>query len=327
MTHENLEARCAVVLHPRPAILSEAIRARYPTLPLLECGSYQALIETLEERSPQILLSCKIKGDPDPFPADVITKCRSLEWVHVGAAGVDHLGSWDPAALTVTNSSGIHGELMAQYVTAAMIMSTQYYPRYIRQQRARHWERIDCLSLRGRTVVVVGFGSIGQEIGRSAKFFGMRVIGLRRNPGPSDAADEVWGPDRLAQAAGEADYFVLSLPLTRETRGMIDADVIGALKPGAHLINVSRGGIVDETALLQALDGDRVAGAVLDVFETEPLPPDSPFWSHEKVIVTPHSSSDFQGWEGAVAELFCDNMQRFTSGAPLLNVVSPERGY
>lgn len=316
-----------LVLHGNPDSYRDLIEARIGADRIRVCRRYRDLAPLLDEFQPNMLLSFKVAGDPDAYPADVVTGSESLRWVHVGGAGIDHLGIWDPARLTVTNSSGIHRDLMSQYAIAAMVMFTQHFPLYARQQRERIWQRRDCQNLRGRTAVVVGFGNIGQAIGTAARAFGMRVIGVRTTPEPSDAADEVWPVSRLSDAAAEADYFILCLPLTDRTRGSIDAGIIGALKPGAVMINIARGGIVDEAALLEALDGDRIKGAVMDVFATEPLPEESPFWDHPKVILTPHSSSDATGWERDVAEIYCQNVGRLLEGKAMINIVDPSRGY
>lgn len=321
------EAMRVVVLSDQPRCISDVLETRCDGAEVQVCSRYGELLPLLDAFQPNILLAYKIKGDPEAFPADAIVNFPSLKWVHVGGAGIDHLGNWDDARLTVTNSSGIHKELMAQYVMAAMVLFTQHLALYLRQQRQHHWQRRDCINLRGKTAVIAGFGSIGQEIGRVARTFGMRVIGIRTRPKAAENADAVWPVDRLEEAAGLADFFILSLPLTAKTRGLIGASTLNALKPGAVLINVARGGIVDETALLASLQEGRLSGAVIDVFEEEPLPADSPFWDMENVIVTPHSSSDFDGWQRAVAELFCDNCERISRGVPLVNGVSPARGY
>lgn len=155
----------------------------------------------------------------------------------------------------------------------------------------------------------------------------MRVSGVRNNPLPSEAADEVVGSGELLRVAGLADHLVLCVPLTAATRGMIDASVLGAMRQGARLIDVSRGGVVDEAALTDALRSGRLAGAALDVFATEPLPEDSPLWAMENVILTPHACSDIVGWQERVAALFADNLLRWQAGRPLRNLVDPARGY
>jgi phosphoglycerate dehydrogenase-like enzyme len=155
----------------------------------------------------------------------------------------------------------------------------------------------------------------------------MRVIGVRSSPRTSPAADRVVGLDGLHSVLGEADHVAVTLPLTPATRGLFGAAELARLRPEAHLVNVSRGGIVDEAALLHALTSGALAGATLDVFEAEPLPPDSPFWGLENVLVTPHSSSDIEGWHDRVLDLFSDNLGCWLDGRPLRNVVGSARGY
>jgi phosphoglycerate dehydrogenase-like enzyme len=179
----------------------------------------------------------------------------------------------------------------------------------------------------GRTLVVVGFGTIGSEIGRVARTVGLRVIGVRTQPSPSEHADLVVGTDRLHEALGEADYVSIVLPLMATTRGLIDGRAIAAIKPGAYLMNTGRGGIVDEAALLGALRSGHLSGALLDVFETEPLPPENPLWTAPNTTILPHISGDPVDWRMRVTKLFVRNLREWMKGRPLVNVVDPARGY
>ena len=179
----------------------------------------------------------------------------------------------------------------------------------------------------GKTVTVVGLGKTGCEVARRAKALGLGVIGVRARPRPTPNVDRVYGSEDLHTALGEGDYVVLSVPLTDRTRGVIDAAAFGAMREGVILVDVSRGGVVEAAALLDAIASGHVAGAALDVFEDEPLPPESPFWDLENVILTPHCSSVYDGWEGRSAEIFCENLARWRKGEPLENVVDPVRGY
>jgi phosphoglycerate dehydrogenase-like enzyme len=234
---------------------------------------------------------------------------------------------WDPGRVQVTNSSGIHGDIMAQYVLCAMLMVNQHTRVYVRQQSAKIWRKHLSRSIEGQTLAVVGFGHVGAAIGALARANGMRVLGVRSSPQPSPAADEVVGLDRLHDVLGECEHVAITLPLTEATRGLIGRRELAALRPEAHFINVSRGGIVDEDALHEALTSGAIACATLDVFASEPLPLDSPFWSLDNVVLTPHSSSDIEGWQQRVIDLFSDNLRRWLDGRPLRNVVDPARGY
>jgi phosphoglycerate dehydrogenase-like enzyme len=314
-----------LVLHADAADYAARLRTRFPDVCFWPCTLNEAVPALLSAERPRIALTFKIRGSA--FPRSALLDHGSVEWLHAGGAGIDHLHQWDPGRITVTNSSGIHGDIMAQYVLCAMLMFNQRIPAYIRQQRAREWLGRLNRTIEGQTLVVVGFGQVGAAVGRLARAIGMRVVGVRASPQSSKAADLVVGLDGLHAALGEADHVALTLPLTLATTGLFDAAAFAALRPNAHLVDVSRGGVVDETALLAALASDRLAGATLDVFATEPLPADSPFWDHPKVLVTPHASSDIEGWQQRVLDLFSDNLRCWLDGRPLRNVVDPARGY
>jgi D-2-hydroxyacid dehydrogenase (NADP+) len=178
--------------------------------------------------------------------------------------------------------------------------------------------------LRGQTAVIIGLGAIGGEIARLARILGLKVIALRRSPRkPDDPVDEMYTPDRLAEVLPRADWLIVACPLTEETRDLIDSDMLARLPSTARLINIGRGEVVDEDALIDALRGKRLAGAYLDVFRQEPLPPESPLWDLPNVLVTPHNSSVATGNAGRVYDIFVDNLGRMSRGEPLANEVSP----
>ncbi|MEM0922595.1 MAG: D-2-hydroxyacid dehydrogenase, partial [Pseudomonadota bacterium] len=181
--------------------------------------------------------------------------------------------------------------------------------------------------LRGKTLLILGLGHTGQAIARLGRAFGMHVIGTRARPEPMEAVDEVHAPGALPDLIARADFIAVSVPLIPATRGLLDADAFAAVKPGVILADVSRGAVIDQSALLNALRDGRIAGAALDVFETEPLPPDNPLWSEPHVLISPHCSSVYAGWEEASFEFFLANLARWCSGEPLLNQVDPARGY
>jgi len=273
----------------------------------------------------EVLLAFKFS--PQPFPRDAVLSLDRLAWVQLASAGSDHMLPFDPTRLTVTNASGIHGDTMAEYVVGTLVHMTWDFPRLLRQQQEHRWEKYEVPSLARLTMGIIGAGHVGQRIGHRARAFGMRVIGTRRGAGAVDGFDETRGPDGLQSVLGESDIVVLTLPLTAETQRMFGSRELRWINPGAWLVNVSRGGIVQEDALLQVLREKRLSGAILDVFAEEPLSKDSPFWDLPNVLVTPHISSEFAGWPGAVARLFLKNLERWTRNAPLLNVVDPALGY
>lgn len=316
-----------VALTPNPHLIQRAVSVEFPEIVIHPCTNYSNLQPLIAELAPDVLLAAKVRDDANPFPSDVIASSECLRWLHVGGAGVEHIRPWDPDRLVVTNSSGIHGAYMAQYAIAAMVTYTQNLNLYARQQRERLWARVDCDGLHGKTLALVGFGAIGQEIARAAKFFGMRVVAIRRDARPSEFADVIMPPEQLEAAVAQADFCALTIPLTKETRGMFDRKAIAALQPHAVLINLARGRIVDEPALIEALQAKAFRGAFLDVFEKEPLGEDSPLWDLENVIITPHSSSDSVAWEEEVAKVFVANLRRYLAGQSFERIVSPTKGY
>ncbi len=315
----------AVLLDTAGESYSAMLSQAFPQIQFHVCRDYNALLPVLADRAPEIALTFKI--GTSKFPRVPLLDSRSIRWVHTGGAGIDHLQPWDTGRLVVTNSSGIHGDAMSQYVLAAVLNVNQNNPVYARQQVERIWKKHECRSVDGQTMTVVGYGSVGSAIGNLAQKVGMKVIGVRSRPERQSGPTEVVGLGRLHWAVSQADHLVISLPLTEETRGMIDADVIAAVKPGSHFVNVARGGIVDEAVLLGAIGDGRIAHATMDVFATEPLNTDSPFWSLPNVTLTPHSSSDVAGWRMRVVKLFEENLRNWLEGRELRNVVDPVRGY
>jgi phosphoglycerate dehydrogenase-like enzyme len=203
-------------------------------------------------------------------------------------------------------------------------------PQYMRSQARHEWSRFMPRELYGATVGIVGIGHIGAEVGRLAKAFGCRVIATKRSAvaiETTEFADEILPASELPRVLAESDYVVLSMPLTPETRGMIGEKELRSMKPTAALVNIARGPVVDEQALIRALNEGWIAGAALDVFDQEPLPADSPLWDMENVIVSPHISGGTEIYNFRAVDIFCDNLRRHLAGEPLLNVVDPDRGY
>lgn len=319
-----------VLLHHEPDPIAAHIRARFPNLPLTTCDAYRDMKATVAKAEPDIVVAYKIKSQSqNTFPREVVLDAPSVRWIQATSAGVDHWMPWDPDRVTVTNASGIHGEIMAQHILWAILNHQLDFPLFARLQRKHEWDKHLRVSIKGKTLVVVGYGRIGQELGRVAKCFGMRVLGVvhPRDLGPLPFAEEVVDGASLHRVLAEGDFVSVILPLTAETRGLIDARALAAMKAGAYLINTGRGHVVDEAALLDALRRDHLSGAVLDVFAAEPLPPDSPFWSMENVVVTPHCSGDTVDWNFLAADVFCDNLGRWLHGEPLRNVVDPVLGF
>ena len=301
-----------------------ALSPAFPDAQFVPCKSYADLPMAIETHAPQVALTFKV--GTDPFPRNMFFENECFRWIHAGGAGIDHLRPW-PDTIKVTNSSGIHGDIMAEYILAAIIGFNHNWRLFEQQQIKKHWQKYESKTIAQQTLVIVGLGSIGMHAAKLAMSVGMKIIGVRSKSGSSEEAMRVVGKDQLNWAMAQADHVAICLPLTEETQGMIDGSVLAHLKPGAHFINVARGGIVDEAALLEFLSAEQIAGATLDVFAKEPLPQDSPFWTIPNVRLTPHSSSDIVGWQQRVIDLFQDNLERWLRYEPLRNVVQSARGY
>ncbi|WP_407664958.1 D-2-hydroxyacid dehydrogenase [Mycolicibacterium pulveris] len=261
---------------------------------------------------------------------DVWAQADSLEWLHVTAAGVDTLLFDDlrDSDVVVTNARGVFDRPIAEYVLGAVLAHAKDSRTSFALQRDRQWRHRETRGIAGTRALVVGTGSIGREIARLLRAAGMRVRGAGRVAAASDPdfGDVVASAD-LAAEVGWCDHLVLAAPLTDATRGLVDAAVLDAMKSDAHLVNIARGPMVVESALLDALAQGRIGGATLDVFDTEPLPADHPLWDAPNVTITPHMSGDVVGWRDTLAEQFLENLRRWLAGEPLRNVVDKKLGY
>lgn len=252
----------------------------------------------------------------------------ALRWLQVFNAGVDHpvFQRFVEKGIRLTTAAGSSAEPIAQTAFAGLLMLARGFPHWLDAQARRAWEPTPLAhvpaDLRGQTLVVFGLGAIGSELARLARAFGLRVIGVRRTPAAGDEpVDEMHPPERLRDLLPRADWLALTCALNDETRGAIDGKALALLPSGARVLNVSRGGVVDEPALIAALREGRLAGAYLDVFAEEPLPRESPFWTLPNVIVTPHNSAVSRGNERRAAEIFLRNLVRYGRGEPLANEV------
>jgi phosphoglycerate dehydrogenase-like enzyme len=273
-----------------------------------------------------------IPGDSAEGLAEVVTGLPGLRWVHATSAGAGEVvrAAGLPAEalerVAVSTSSGVHAVPLAEFAVFGLLAIAKELPRFVEEQRARAWPEVrrPLRELAGQTLFLVGLGEIGREVARLGKALGMRTVGFRRTVAPAPAhVDEVHGPGRLAELAGRADAMVVSLPLTDQTAGLIDRATIERLPAGCIFVNVGRGAVVDEPALVEALRAGRIAGAALDVFASEPLPPSSPLWTLPNVLVTPHAAALSARENERITELFCDNLRRYLDGRPLRNLVEP----
>lgn len=314
-----------LVHYDHPELFTDLLTSRFPDVSLECCQSYAELEGVLNNFQPDVLFA--IKFENRPYPREPVLACPSLKWISVGGAGVDHIAPWDPNVVTVTNGSGVASGVMAQYVMGALIALNMRFPKYWRQQADHVWDWGYVESLEGKTLTIVGLGNIGREIARLAGAMGLRVVGTRAHPAPTEGVDKVYGNEDLHSALADGDFVVISAPLLTSTRHMIDASAFAAMKDGVGLVDVSRGGVVDSQALIAAMEAGKLSGAVLDVFEQEPMPDDCPLWDRDNVLITPHCSSVFRGWERKTFAWFCDNLERYQAGKSLQNIVDPAKGY
>uniref|UniRef100_A0AAU2VKA7 D-2-hydroxyacid dehydrogenase n=1 Tax=Streptomyces sp. NBC_00008 TaxID=2903610 RepID=A0AAU2VKA7_9ACTN len=319
----------------------DRLRARHPGLTVTQIHA-----ESAADVPDEVWRRTEILHTGSVFPESA-EAAPQLRWVQLDTSGADHLkgtSAWD-LPVPLTSIGGISPVPMAEYVMMMLLGLAHRLPRAIDVQQGGAWpsleERWNTLMprrLRGATVGVIGYGRIGQEIGRLAGQFGMTVLGLKRGRGTrageffgstaTDAAEaELYTPDALHAFLGRCDYLVVTCPLTEETRGMVDAAALDALKDGAMVINVSRGGIVDEDALRAGLRSGRVAGAALDVFDEEPLPDGHFWWREPGVLLTPHVAGFSPDYEEQTLELVGTNVERYLAGRELVNLVDRAHGY
>jgi phosphoglycerate dehydrogenase-like enzyme len=268
------------------------------------------------------------------FPHDLLSQARRLRWLQEWGAGVDWLLRHPEAAeldFTLTNASGVHAIQISEQIIGYLLAFARQLPQAIRAQERRAWQsakREQVFELAGKTMLLIGVGAIGERTAEIAAALGMRVLGIRRNPaGELPGIEAMYGPDRLLELLPEADCVVLTIPLSRETQGMIGERELRAMKPTSHLVNIGRGGTIQEPVLIQALREGWIAGAGLDVFEQEPLPETSPLWELDNVIITAHYAGMSPAYDERALAIFLDNLRRYRAGQPLRNVVDKAAGY
>jgi phosphoglycerate dehydrogenase-like enzyme len=262
---------------------------------------------------------------PGAWPA-----ADKLRWLHIASAGVDPVffpGLRD-SDVVLTNSRGVFDGAIAEYVLGVILTFAKDFTRSWDLQQRKQWQHRESERISGRRVLVVGTGPIGRSIARMLRAAGMEVAGVGRRPREADADfGDVHASSDLTRHLPEADYVVAVAPLTEQTKGMFDAEAFAAMKPGSRFVNVGRGELVVTSDLVDALRAERIGGAALDVFDTEPLPSESPLWTMKNVLISPHMSGDFIGWRNTLVEVFADNFRRWRTGEPLRNVVDKQLGY
>jgi phosphoglycerate dehydrogenase-like enzyme len=262
-------------------------------------------------------------------PAGSWERATRLRLLQVPGAGVDSvLPAPDlPASVAVCNAAGAHFPHMPEFAMAMLLSLAKGVPRFVVQQQQRRWRPRNPIVLHGTTMAVIGLGTIGEGIAGFARGLGMRVVGVRRSGGSVEGIDHVVTPDRLAEVLPGCSSVVVITPLTPETRNLVDAEALGHLPDGALLVDLSRGGVVDPDAVVAALRSGKLAGAALDVFETEPLPDDSPLWDEPNLLITPHTAGLSPDYFGRIADIFLANLDALAAERPPPTAVDRSRGY
>ncbi|MFC1974939.1 D-2-hydroxyacid dehydrogenase [Chloroflexota bacterium] len=268
------------------------------------------------------------------FPRDLVAKARNLHWLQQWGAGADWLLRQPEVVdldFILTNASGVHAIPISEHIFAFLFAFARDLPGAVRAQTHHDWnfrKRHEVFELAGKTMLLIGVGAIGERTATLATALEMRVLGLRRDPAIGlPSVEKMYGLDQLLDVLPQADFVVLTIPLTYETRGMIDEAALRAMKSTAYLVNIGRGGTIQEKPLLRALKEGWIAGAGLDVFETEPLPAGSPLWNLDNLIITPHYSGGTPHYDERALDIFLDNLRRYQANEPLRNVVDKKLGY
>ncbi|HKD86251.1 MAG TPA: D-2-hydroxyacid dehydrogenase [Terriglobales bacterium] len=323
-----------IVLHHRfelwqaPSWFSERLRREFPQLEVVHLHDYDRVNQEIADAD--IAISWSLRGEQ-------IKAAKKLQWIHSTATAVHALMSPELRAsdIVVTNARDVHGPVVAEHAMALVFALAKRLPQAMRYQQQKHWAQEDIWAttprpreLKGATMTIVGLGGIGRPLAKMASSLGMRVLGVRAHPERAcEGVHRTYGFEQLEEAVGEADFVVLAAPVTRRTHQLINASRLACLKRDAYLINVARGVLIDESALIDALRAHKFAGAALDVTDKEPLPTDSPLWEMENVLITPHIAGLTERmWERHYTT-FTDNLRRFLTKQPLLWIVDKGRGY
>jgi phosphoglycerate dehydrogenase-like enzyme len=301
------------------SVMGGIILDKRPSLDLRVVDDRDELLELLPEI--EVLLAFRPPGQWE--------RATALRLLQVPGAGVDSvLPAPDlPEQVVVCNATGTHHPHMPEFAISMLLALAKRIPTFVDQQRDRSWRNRMPIVLHGTTMAVVGLGTIGEGVATLARALGMRVVGVRRSGGSVDGVDEVVTPDRLAEVLPRCQSVVVVTPLTPQTRGLIGSAALAHLPEGALLVDVSRGGVVDVDATVAALRSGRLAGAALDVFETEPLPDDSPLWDEPGLLITPHNAGLSPDYFPRIADLFLANLDALVAGSPPPTAVDRARGY
>ncbi len=317
---------------PKPNVLlwvdSGAIYAEAVKSAGLDQRVSLSIVSRQESPSPEQLARAEVLMAYS-VPPGVLASMPDLRWIQAMTAGVE---AWMarpdlPDTLTLTCARGTHRESMPENIIGALLFVAKPYSQAVANQKRRQWVQKPAEPLTGKTLGILGLGTIGVEVARIAAALGLRVIGTRRRPRPMENVADVLPPERSSELLAESDFVLALLPATPKTDCFINAERLKMMKPGAWLLNFGRGQLVNDPDLIAAVQTGQIAGAVLDVFRQEPLPADDPFWSTEGIIVLPHIGGPHPDRDRIVARLFVANLERFLDGKPLEEVVDREAGY
>jgi phosphoglycerate dehydrogenase-like enzyme len=311
-----------------PAKMAERIRVRWPEMRVVHLPRYDHIAEELPDSDIFVGFSLR----PEQFAV-----ARKLKWLHSTAAGVGQLmyPELRESGIELTNASGVHRIPMAEHILGVLIALARRFPDCMRYQEQSHWAQQELWNaavrpreLRGQILLFIGFGAIGREVAKIIRPLGVRVWAVTRSGRDEEGlGEQVFPATKLDEALPQADFVVLAAPETPETRGMMGAREFALMKPSAYFMNVSRGALVDEPALISALERKAIAGAALDVTSREPLPPESPLWKLENAFITPHMSAVSEHLWERQTDLLMENLERWFAGRELLNRVDLKRGY
>ena len=289
-------------------------------------------VTTPEELADEIVDADVLYGFPT---AELLQRGKALRWIQSPSAGVNYLQNLAELVqndIVLTNTRGAHGPSIGEHTFALLFALTRHIPESVQAQRSHYWARPELYrtsrEMRGLTMGIVGYGAIGRAVAQRAKGFDMEILAVDTHPDPgAPFVPEPWGMERLPDLLEQSDVVVVAAPLTAESYHLLDAAALARMKPDAYLIVVSRGGIVDEEALADALEAGRLAGAGLDVTEIEPLPAESRLWDAPNTVITPHTAGDSSEKERRCVEILRENLVRFANGETLMNLVDKQRGY
>ena len=312
---------------PKPA-MAEAVRKRWPVMRVVHLPNYDRLAEELPDTD--IFVGYSLR-------AEQLNDAKKLKWIHSTAAGVAQLmyPELRDSGIMVTNPSGIFSTPMAEQTMGMMLALARNFPDIVRQQGRARWSQQDIwdkpqhlTELNGKVLLIVGYGSIGREVARRAKAFDMKVWGVTRSgTGERAHVEKIFAASKLHEALPGADYVLICAPETAETKHLIGAEEIARMKRGARLVNIGRGSLLDESAMIQALETGALGGAALDVAATEPLPPESPLWKAPNLFITPHTSGVSDRLWDRQAEILIQLLERWFDGRKMFNQVDFARGY